>query len=168
MDARNLGGVHRAPRPVVRLSCEMCRQRKTRCDRQAPCSSCLRLGVPCSPVERPRLPRGRHRPEANEGSTYVQSPILGSHSTREADLQSRVAQLERLGPAGGGVGRDQSSISGESGGVVEEIAPRRAHNQRDYRYDEQNWTDVETEVRDGSFSSSLSYRSLTATSDKTF
>jgi hypothetical protein len=70
--------------PRVRLSCEACRQRKVKCDKLSPCTSCQRLGFKCVPVERARLPRGRTRkaPERAGGS--------------DKELADRVAKLEDL------------------------------------------------------------------------
>ncbi|EKV16344.1 hypothetical protein PDIG_08740 [Penicillium digitatum PHI26] len=73
----------RSSAPRVRLTCEACRQRKVKCDKSSPCTSCQRLGLVCVPVERARLPRGRTRkPER----------IVGS----DKELSERVARLEKL------------------------------------------------------------------------
>lgn len=74
----------RSTAPRVRLSCEACRQRKVKCDKLSPCTSCQRLGFKCVPVERARLPRGRTRkaPERAGGS--------------DKELADRVAKLEDL------------------------------------------------------------------------
>lgn len=74
----------RSSAPRVRLSCEACRQRKVKCDKLSPCTSCVRLGFQCVPVERARLPRGRTRktPEHAHGS--------------DKELAERVAKLEQL------------------------------------------------------------------------
>lgn len=71
--------------PLVRLSCEACRQRKARCDKLSPCTSCRKLGFVCVPIERARLPRGRTRkpPEGRAGHT-------------DKELADRVAKLETL------------------------------------------------------------------------
>ncbi|KAJ5452943.1 Transcription factor [Penicillium cf. griseofulvum] len=73
----------RSSAPRVRLTCEACRQRKVKCDKSSPCTSCQRLGLVCIPVERARLPRGRTRkPER----------VVGS----DKELSERVARLEKL------------------------------------------------------------------------
>lgn len=79
-----VGATHsRSSAPRVRLTCEACRQRKVKCDKLSPCTSCERLGLVCVPVERARLPRGRTRnPER----------IVGS----DKELSERVARLEKL------------------------------------------------------------------------
>lgn len=74
----------RSSAPRVRLSCEACRQRKVKCDKLSPCTSCVRLGFQCVPVERARLPRGRTR----------RQPERVAHTDRE--LADRVAKLEEL------------------------------------------------------------------------
>jgi hypothetical protein len=42
------------------LSCELCRERKVKCDKRTPCSNCAKSGLQCVPIHRKRLPRGRH------------------------------------------------------------------------------------------------------------
>jgi hypothetical protein len=89
---------------VPQLSCVLCRGRKLKCDKLDPCSNCTSSGVVCTPVYRPRLPRGRH-------SRTVQSKILTPPHTRrrgnssssntppEADdggLGAQIDQLESL------------------------------------------------------------------------
>jgi hypothetical protein len=78
------GASHRSSAPRVRLTCEACRQRKVKCDKLSPCTSCQRLGVVCVPVERARLPRGRTRKPTER--------IVGS----DKELAERVAKLEKL------------------------------------------------------------------------
>lgn len=74
----------RSSAPKVRLSCEACRQRKVKCDKLSPCTSCVRLGFVCVPVERARLPRGRTR----------KPPERAANTDKE--LADRVAKLEQL------------------------------------------------------------------------
>jgi len=74
----------RTSAPKVRLSCEACRQRKVKCDKLSPCTSCVRLGFVCVPVERARLPRGRTR----------KPPERAANTDKE--LADRVAKLEQL------------------------------------------------------------------------
>ncbi|KAE8389666.1 hypothetical protein BDV23DRAFT_194320 [Aspergillus alliaceus] len=69
-------------KPIVRLTCEKCRQRKIKCDKLSPCTNCQRLGIECGLVERARLPRGRYRGAAEKPSESV------------TDLWARVTQLE--------------------------------------------------------------------------
>ncbi|KAH7157300.1 hypothetical protein B0J13DRAFT_167752 [Dactylonectria estremocensis] len=42
------------------LSCELCRERKVKCDKLSPCSNCVSSRTACVPTYRQRLPRGRH------------------------------------------------------------------------------------------------------------
>ncbi|PLB41214.1 uncharacterized protein BDW47DRAFT_115403 [Aspergillus candidus] len=69
----------------VRLTCELCRQRKVKCDKLDPCTNCRRIGTACVPVQRARLPRGKS----------------GRHSARgtpdeDETLRERVSRLEEL------------------------------------------------------------------------
>jgi len=82
--AGQTGASHRSSAPRVRLTCEACRQRKVKCDKLSPCTSCQRLGLVCVPVERARLPRGRTRKPTER--------IVGS----DKELAERVAKLEKL------------------------------------------------------------------------
>ncbi|GAM35584.1 histone deacetylase [Talaromyces pinophilus] len=64
---------------VVKLSCDECRQRKTKCDKGSPCSACKHAGTNCTTVQRARHPRGR-----------------SGNTKKKTVLESRVAQLEDL------------------------------------------------------------------------
>ncbi|KAJ5081671.1 hypothetical protein NUU61_009935 [Penicillium alfredii] len=97
---------HRSSAPRVRLSCEACRQRKVKCDKLSPCTSCQRLGFVCVPVERARLPRGRARRSAEKA--------FGS----DKELADRVAKLEKLLKT---VANERDSDSGH--GVPPSVAP---------------------------------------------
>lgn len=66
--------------PKPRLSCEQCRRRKTKCDKQAPCSSCKSAGLVCEVVQRDRLPRGKSGKTRNKGGL----------------LDKRVSRIEQL------------------------------------------------------------------------
>lgn len=75
----------KASAPRVRLSCEMCRQRKIKCDKLSPCTNCQRFGTICIPVERARLPRGR-----------TGRPVLERAPDSDGELRDRVARIEQL------------------------------------------------------------------------
>ncbi|EEA25930.1 conserved hypothetical protein [Talaromyces marneffei ATCC 18224] len=64
---------------VVKLSCDECRLRKTKCDKGSPCSACKHAGTNCTTVQRARHPRGR-----------------SGNTKKKTVLESRVAQLEDL------------------------------------------------------------------------
>lgn len=64
---------------VVKLSCDECRQRKTKCDKGSPCSACKHAGTNCTTVQRARHPRGR-----------------SGNTKKKTVLELRVAQLEDL------------------------------------------------------------------------
>jgi hypothetical protein len=64
----------------TRLSCEMCCQRKVKCDKSYPCANCCRGGIQCVPVERKRLPRGRYKvskEKLHKNSTSVLPDSIG-------------------------------------------------------------------------------------------
>ena len=77
--ARTNSPTSNAPKAI--LSCDFCRQRKTKCDKaEGGCSNCKRAGIKCNMPTRQRLPRGR-----NGGRTKV-----------DAELKARVGRLESL------------------------------------------------------------------------
>ncbi|RFU28557.1 hypothetical protein B7463_g7777, partial [Scytalidium lignicola] len=61
---RNDSGIGVTPQ----LSCELCRERKVKCDKLEPCTTCVMSGVECLPIYRQRLPRGRHSQQKNANS----------------------------------------------------------------------------------------------------
>ncbi|PHH90412.1 hypothetical protein CDD83_3786 [Cordyceps sp. RAO-2017] len=50
----------RNDKATPQLSCELCRERKIRCDKLEPCTNCTSSGLVCVPIFRRRQPRGRH------------------------------------------------------------------------------------------------------------
>ena len=94
--------------PPPQLSCKLCREKKLKCDKQAPCGNCKSSGAECNTIFRHRLPRGRHaRPSGDtpafSNTTRPRSPSEDStseHSTHnyksnngERRLESLVAEL---------------------------------------------------------------------------
>ncbi|EFR03598.1 C6 zinc finger domain-containing protein [Nannizzia gypsea CBS 118893] len=92
--------------PTAHLSCELCRERKVKCDKLDPCTNCASAGVVCIPVRRPRLPRGAHvqrmrriSPEDPEASIQVDVPSSAGAGAGIAvvdDLKERIRRLESL------------------------------------------------------------------------
>ncbi|RHZ47435.1 Zn(II)2Cys6 domain-containing transcription factor nscR, partial [Aspergillus thermomutatus] len=97
------------------LSCELCRERKIKCDKVDPCTNCVSAGVVCVPVHRPRLPRGVHARRARRMSPApapapAPTPAAGPVSPKEPqmyasssavaavdeDLRKRIHRLEAL------------------------------------------------------------------------
>jgi hypothetical protein len=68
---------------VVRLSCEQCKQRKTKCDKQVPCTACTKARLKCVTVQRARRPRGRSAQQKG-----------GEINTKVARLEDLVKQLK--------------------------------------------------------------------------
>ena len=69
---------------LPRLSCEQCRRCKTKCDKDSPCSACVKAGLVCNSVSRNRKPRG---------STKRMHPTGTSLDARIAHLEDLVLQL---------------------------------------------------------------------------
>ncbi|PLB46424.1 hypothetical protein P170DRAFT_387278 [Aspergillus steynii IBT 23096] len=110
------------PRPATsrrrdkpQLSCDSCRRRKGRCDRRAPCSSCVTRGHVC---------------------TYPNNHVLSAPSSGAPLIQDRLEQLERLvvslmqgsttkeravSPAGGNI----APISSSDSSAIEEVEKDR-------------------------------------------
>lgn len=65
---------------AVPLSCQLCRKRKIKCDKQHPCSNCVTAQKECIPVVRARLPRGRN----------------GGRKGINSELRNRINRLEGL------------------------------------------------------------------------
>lgn len=82
---------------AARLSCEQCQARKTKCDKNLPCSACVKGGHQCTPVHRQRLPRGR------SGRTRNREDALKARIGR---LESVVTQLQTMVPGGGSPGQE--------------------------------------------------------------
>ncbi|KAI9700474.1 MAG: hypothetical protein M1820_006773 [Bogoriella megaspora] len=67
-------------RSLTSPSCQLCRKRKVRCDKNTPCLSCQRAGVECIYAPPARLPRGRQ----------------GGRRKKDTELLNRIAKLENL------------------------------------------------------------------------
>lgn len=80
-----------------RLSCERCVKRKAKCDKLSPCSNCTKAHVACIPVERQRLPRGRHRPRQTQTQVAPESrDDPGRSDDRALTTTSNVATYQDL------------------------------------------------------------------------
>ncbi|KFZ24337.1 hypothetical protein V502_01182, partial [Pseudogymnoascus sp. VKM F-4520 (FW-2644)] len=79
--------------PTPQLSCELCRERKVKCDKLEPCTTCVSAGVECIPIFRRRLPRGRHA-QKSSNVTQQQKRLTQQHEDREAQVptERRTAQ----------------------------------------------------------------------------
>lgn len=85
---------------IPRLSCELCRERKVRCDKAIPhCTTCVKAGMACVPVYRKRYSRGRHAPRRNVGPQARRTVPAAEAVPQQMegdDLQDRVRRLECL------------------------------------------------------------------------
>lgn len=80
-------------------SCSSCRQRKVKCDRQRPCTNCIRSGVECVyPPGRgraPKRPRGALNVQLSQRLSRLET-IIRSFETPE---NQRGSTLNPMGPA---------------------------------------------------------------------
>ncbi|THZ54143.1 hypothetical protein D6C86_09557 [Aureobasidium pullulans] len=87
------------------LSCELCRERKVKCDKLDPCTGCIIAGVSCKTIYRDHLPRGRHARKFID-NLESSTPRVTRHANRRAavttaeasnkELRERVENLETL------------------------------------------------------------------------
>jgi hypothetical protein len=89
-------GVRKPPTP--QLSCELCRERKVKCDKLEPCTTCVSAGVECLRIFRQRLPRGRHA-QKSSNVIHQQRKSNQQHEDREAQVgtERRTAQPNPFG-----------------------------------------------------------------------
>ncbi len=66
-------------------SCLSCREKKIRCDREAPCFHCARTGTECTFPTAGRIPRRKHN-----------SDPVGQYRRKQEQLTARVKALERV------------------------------------------------------------------------
>ncbi|KAH8682684.1 fungal-specific transcription factor domain-containing protein [Xylariales sp. PMI_506] len=100
------GAAAAAAAVTPQLSCQLCRDRKVRCDKLEPCTNCVSAGVVCLPIHRQRLPRGRHAVRvrsivpatAAPASAPAIAPAAVSPAALAADgdLMARINRLEAL------------------------------------------------------------------------
>lgn len=91
-------------------SCELCRQRKVKCDRQHPCSHCAKAGQNCSyPAGPGRAPKRSRRAE-------------------NAQLMDKLSRLEHIIKRLASEGRDDSDADAAAGGHPEKDAGPAQHS----------------------------------------
>ena len=79
--AKPRGGLHRP--------CSCCRAAKVRCDRNMPCSRCVRLGTECKPP--PTVPRGRpsHHSRLLQLRAHAEAQAQAARDQAEAETQAK-------------------------------------------------------------------------------
>ena len=94
---------------IPQLSCESCHERKVRCDKKNPCSTCQSTGIVCVPLQRKRFPRGRHvvkeNKELRERLTRLESLVGDRAATDQSPSASISAPQAHIsspsdGPSG--------------------------------------------------------------------
>ena len=99
---------------IPELSCEACNERKVRCDKQNPCSTCQATGVVCVPIQRKRLPRGRHvkeNKELRDRLARLESLIGSDHPSPASTSTSKSSAATNTSPFSGipsRIGPDES------------------------------------------------------------
>ena len=92
-------GQRKRPAAPPQLSCELCRERKVKCDKLEPCTNCISSGVICVPIHRLRLPRGVHA-RSRRASPPSPTVHVKAHSTNaelnENSLSKCIQRLESL------------------------------------------------------------------------
>jgi hypothetical protein len=117
-------------RAVPQLSCVLCRDRKLKCDKLAPCSNCTSSGVACTPIYRPRLPRGRHARTVQSKISTPPDPRRRGNSNdsmtvpaaEDGGLGSHIDQLESLTQDGETGGSGESGLDAERNGLQELVS----------------------------------------------
>jgi hypothetical protein len=122
------------PAPTPQLSCQLCRERKVKCDKGNPCLSCVSSSATCIPTHRARLPRGRHV-KRDAQVTVSTNPKLDS--SRQAGLATRRGKLQ---PVSDGQINTASSAISRSG---REASVRR----RPITREENAWEPLANKVR---------------------
>lgn len=83
----NTASQSRGPGVKQDYSCVLCKQRKVRCDRLNPCSSCVRAGVSCLPgVRQPYKRRRKHTQGTDQKRTQASERTHGLYSTPSRTL----------------------------------------------------------------------------------
>lgn len=102
------------------LSCEVCRERKIKCDKRLPCTNCVSSGVTCVPIYRLRLPRGRHAHRLRRTSPSPSAPVqLPSPAAVDEGLSERIRRLEALV---GSMGAAATRAGKADGGSREQVS----------------------------------------------
>ncbi|KAK5678026.1 hypothetical protein LTR17_027674 [Elasticomyces elasticus] len=96
------------PASTPQLSCELCRERKVKCDKLQPCTTCVTADVECIAIFRPRLPRGRH---AQKKTTAAGQPQQKSKQQRRESQQLQQALHSPTQTRAGTVNADSNGSS---------------------------------------------------------
>ncbi|KAE8340076.1 hypothetical protein BDV24DRAFT_175711 [Aspergillus arachidicola] len=125
--------------PRVRLSCELCRQRKVKCDKLNPCTNCQRFGATCVPVERARLPRGRSGRATGKNA-----------SGQDTGLRERVGRLEELlrGLTEHDVGTIAAQVGSSSSGSSDQAPANKKADKSEPGTENSLWANILKEIHD--------------------
>ncbi|KAJ5297503.1 hypothetical protein N7508_007752 [Penicillium antarcticum] len=127
-----------APKP---RSCVVCRSRKVRCDKRAPCSNCRRANIACVFPSSDRPPRWARRldhfngalsnPQASHEAGAIADEVMERLRTLESLVKDLTGQLEQAKSATGGssgVGSPESSTHARESAQPPHISPAGAQD----------------------------------------
>ncbi|KAL4925860.1 Zn(II)2Cys6 domain-containing transcription factor nscR [Aspergillus undulatus] len=155
---------------VPQLSCALCRNRKLKCDKLDPCTNCTSSGVVCSPVYRPRLPRGRHARTASHKSSSTNAPpstirrrissggtSINAPASNESDRNfgARIDRLESL-VQGGETSKVRADV--ETNGLQDLMILKQTQSQSSVENDRESSTAASTHQIFGSIGTDLWHR----------
>ncbi|KAH8658386.1 hypothetical protein BX600DRAFT_524842 [Xylariales sp. PMI_506] len=128
---RNSSGIGVTPQ----LSCQLCRERKVKCDKLNPCTTCVMSGVECLSIYRQRLPRGRHSQQKSNNNN-VENRNQHPPSTRNTSPAPQPESAAIL-PMNNFLPTDEPEVYAADGGSLPGEAPRANLDNR-----EPNWPAV--------------------------
>ncbi|KAI0873990.1 hypothetical protein GGS24DRAFT_461038 [Hypoxylon argillaceum] len=82
--------------PPKTRSCVVCRTRKVRCNKESPCSNCLRAGIPCVIPSADRPPRWARRLERVAHNAAAEERLAQAARPPTAQVMERLRNLESL------------------------------------------------------------------------
>jgi hypothetical protein len=124
--------------PIKLRSCVVCRSRKVRCDKRAPCSNCRRANIACvlPPTDRP--PRwARHLDRLNNAVSNLQAsqepePVAEDVMDRLHNLESLVQelriQLEQAKSAANSTGEGSSGVGSPENSTQSNLSTANLQN----------------------------------------
>jgi hypothetical protein len=121
MDHRAAPGPNRATGKSQRvLACQLCQQRKVKCDRKYPCANCTRAGTPCVPAT--VVPRQRRR-------RFPEHELLTRIRHYETLLRQHNVPFDPLHPPAASTAATETTGDSSPADVVTPDTPRTTHSE---------------------------------------
>ena len=114
-------------------SCVLCQKRKVKCDRNVPCSGCIRLGVECvEAIPAPPRPRKRKASTSNlqsrllrcEELLRVKDGSFGSPDGQESDIEEEYTPKDASLHVGSPSGKGKLIVDQGEAQFLDRYAPR--------------------------------------------